>query len=531
MLLLYLYFLTMRFFSRLCVFTVIQWASLSLLHAQSAVYPKPGTIFDRKLHSIQLWIHPDSLSQMLLKENWYSDHSYPAMFIYDNEDTLHKVGMRLKGNTSRAANRKGFRIEFDEFAQQSFQGLKKFNINGNHNDPSMSREYLAAHAMNQAYNPSIRGNHVRLYINGQYYGVRHNSEFIDKTFVQSRFGDNTGNLYKCSWPADLTWKGSAQQTYKDILNGTDRAYDLKTNETADDYTDLVNFINAINNSPTDSFVPRIERLFDVQAYLKTLAMEVLIGHWDNYFANKNNYWLYHNMKTGKFVYLPYDMDNTFGIQWGFSDINTRNIHNWGNKAGSAAPLTYKLFALPQYKRMYEFYIREHLKDPFQTDSLYKELDYIASLIDTSMKKDPFYDGTAPSDYGFTYNDWKASYSQSWGNHVSYGIKPYIGARTNSAYQQMIFATIQQPTEWKQHVYPNPCAETLTIEHDKLTTWQGTITAIAIDLQGRKTPIENFQSIGKNNIEIPIHKLATGQYSIHLLCNGESLQTPWISVIH
>ena len=36
--------------------------------SQSAVYPKPGTVFDRKLHTIQLWIHPDSLNQMLLKE-------------------------------------------------------------------------------------------------------------------------------------------------------------------------------------------------------------------------------------------------------------------------------------------------------------------------------------------------------------------------------------------------------------------------------------------------------------------------------
>ena len=305
--------------------------------SQSAVYPKPGTVFDRKLHSIQLWIHPDSLNQMLLKENWYSDHSYPALFVYDNEDTLHTVGLRLKGNTSRAAKKKGFRIDFDQFSQQTFQGLKKFNINGNHNDPSMSREYLAAHAMNQAYNPSIRGNLVRLYINGEYWGVRNNSEFIDKTFVQSRFGDNTGNLYKCSWPCDLTWKGANQQTYKDMMNGGERAYDLKTNETADDYSDLVNLINAINNSPTDSFIPRIERMFDVQAYLKTLAMEVLVGHWDNYFANKNNYWLYHNMKTGKFVYLPYDMDNTWGVQWGFSNIGNRNIHDWGNKAGSAAP--------------------------------------------------------------------------------------------------------------------------------------------------------------------------------------------------
>ena len=147
---------------------------------QSAVYPKPGTVFDRKLHSIQLWIHPDSLSQMLLKENWYSDHSYPTLFVYDNEDTLHKVGMRLKGNTSRAAKRKGFRIDFDEFAAQTFQGLKKFNINGNHNDPSMTREYLSSYAMQQAGVSAPRANPVKLFINGQYMGIRSNSEYVDK---------------------------------------------------------------------------------------------------------------------------------------------------------------------------------------------------------------------------------------------------------------------------------------------------------------------------------------------------------------
>lgn len=523
----------MRFTLQFIIFTLLNVGSTSETFGQSAVYPKPGTVFDRKLHSIQLWIHPDSLNQMLLKENWYSDHSYPAMFIYDNEDTLHTVGMRLKGNTSRAAQKKGFRIDFDQFSQQTFQGLKKFNINGNHNDPSMSREYLAAHAMNQAYNPSIRGNLIRLYINGEYWGVRNNSEFIDKTFVQSRFGDNTGNLYKCSWPCDLTWKGANQQTYKDMMNGGERAYDLKTNETADDYTDLVNFINAINNSPTDSFIPRMERMFDVQAYLKTLAMEVLVGHWDNYFANKNNYWLYHNMKTGKFVYLPYDMDNTWGVQWGFSNIANRNIHDWGNKAGSAAPLTYKLFAIPQYKRMYEFYIREHLKDPYHTDSLYKEFDYIAALIDTSIQQDPFYNGQRTSDYGFTYNDWKSSYTSAWGNHVSWGIKPYIGTRTTSAKQQMIFASNQNlSASTPVKTYPNPCKNTIVIEHSQLVNWHGDVRVEAIDLQGRKTIVNfNTQVDQQHQIQVTTDHLTPGMY-LFILSNaaGDILHTPWISVI-
>ncbi|MEY5036822.1 MAG: hypothetical protein RLZZ110_1839, partial [Bacteroidota bacterium] len=113
----------MRFTLRFILIILLNVGPACETFGQSAVYPKPGTVFDRKLHSIQLWIHPDSLNQMLLKENWYSDHSYPAMFIYDNEDTLHTVGMRLKGNTSRAAQKKGFRIDFDQFSQQTFQGL------------------------------------------------------------------------------------------------------------------------------------------------------------------------------------------------------------------------------------------------------------------------------------------------------------------------------------------------------------------------------------------------------------------------
>jgi hypothetical protein len=262
-------------------------------------------------------------------------------------------------------------------------------------------------------------------------------------------------------------------------------------------------------------------------------MEVLVGHWDNYFANKNNYWLYHNMKTGKFVYLPYDMDNTWGVQWGFSNIANRNIHDWGNKAGSAAPLTYKLFAIPQYKRMYEFYIREHLKDPYHTDSLHNELDYIAALIDTSIQQDPFYNGQRTSDYGFTYNDWKSSYTSAWGNHVSWGIKPFIGTRTTSAQQQMIFASNQNlSTSSPVNTYPNPCKNTIVIEHSQLVNWQGDVRVEAFDLQGRKTLVNfNTQVDQLRQIQVTTDHLTPGMYFFRLRnAAGDVLHTPWISVI-
>ena len=75
------------------------------------------------------------------------------------------------------------------------------NLNGEHNDPSIIRSHLTwnlfrGHA--GAWAP--RSNHVEFYINGRYYGLYINTEHVDEEFVESRFGNNLGNLYKCTYP-------------------------------------------------------------------------------------------------------------------------------------------------------------------------------------------------------------------------------------------------------------------------------------------------------------------------------------------
>lgn len=481
--------------------------------AQTAVFPSNGTVYDGKLHKIEILIDPDSLAALLDPVNRWTDHCYPAVFIYDSKDTLQKVGFRLKGNTSRSAEKKGFRIDFDEFLPFTFQGLKKFNINGNHNDPSMCREYLAEYAMNQGQINSVRGNLVMFYINGVYYGVRNNSEFIDKTFVKSRFGNSNGNLYKCNWPADLTWLGSNQKTYKDIMNGTDRAYQLKTNEIADDYTDLLQLMNVINNSPSDSFDARINRVFNVQGYLKTLAMEVLVGHWDNYLCNKNNYFLYKNTATGKFEYMPYDMDNTFGVQWGYPNINNRDIHNWGNKNASPAPLTYKLFGITKYKRDFEFYIRDFLKDAYQRDTLFYELDRLQNMIYLKISLDPFYNGTFKSDYGYDFDAWNSSFNTANGGHVSFGIRPFIDDRSISAVEQMMFVNMQKVETESFAISPNPTDNLLSIRLNHLYGNQA-IKVKVVDELGREV-LRKTEKLESKSAEIDVKGLLPGIYVIEV----------------
>src|SRR5262249_12300836 len=51
---------------------------------------------------------------------------------------------------------------------------------------------------------------------------------------------------------------------------------------------------------------------DLDRFVSFMAMEVLIGHRDGYCLARNNYRLYHDPGSGRFVFLPAGMDQLFG---------------------------------------------------------------------------------------------------------------------------------------------------------------------------------------------------------------------------
>jgi len=215
-------------------------------------------------------------------------------------------------------------------------------------------------------------------------------------------------------------------------------------------------IDVLGNTIT--MIPWInsENQFKVMNHLENTKSEVLMGHWDNYFYNKNNYFLYHRSSDNRFVYIPYDMDNTFGIQWGVPDIQKRNIHAWGNLSSSKSPLTYKILGITRWKMAYEQEIRDLIDDAYDTDSLFSIIDNHKTIVSTAIAADPYFKATWPSDYGFTVSDWQQSDTKAWGNHVSFGVKPFISERTTTALQQMIYPSETVKFSGKNlGIYPNP----------------------------------------------------------------------------
>lgn len=402
------------------------------LHSQP-VNPPEGYVFnDSIIPRVDILIDPNDLA--LIFANPESNTEYPATFIFTtplNSDTLKNIGFRLRGNTSRWSSKKSYKVSFNTFdPEKKFYGLEKMNINGEHNDPSILRAKLCWDMLRFMGVAASRANHVVFYINHKYYGVYLNVEHIDEEFIRSRVGDKQGNLYKCLWPADLAYIGVNPEKYKFEQNGR-RTYNLKTNKEYDDYYDLAELINIINNSSPDEFTCQIKKSFNVPDFLKIAAADVLTGNWDNYSYLKNNFYLYRNPLTGNFEFIPYDLDNTFGVDWFGIDWANRDIYNWSNSE-EERPLYDRIMAVPEFRDLFSYYLDWLMDNYFNQNQLFSRIDWLHGMIRPFVINDPYY----PLDYGYQISDFDNSLDLTIGAHVKWGLKPFILQRSLSARNQL-----------------------------------------------------------------------------------------------
>ena len=399
------------------------------LEAQ-VMHPEAGKVFvDDEVPRIDIQIDESSLEAIFDDLGSYDE--YKARFIFSSstvQDTVENVGFRLRGNTSRGANKKSYKISFNTFEPgREYRGLEKMNINGEHNDPSIIRSKMCWDIYGAVGVPASRSNHVSLYVNGNYYGLYTNVEHIDEEFVKKRFTDGSGNLWKCLYPATLEYLGFSPELYKQEAQGR-RIYDLKTNKTQDDYSKLAHFIDVINNYQDDQLKCELERIFDVDNYLKVIALDVLTGNWDGYIPNKNNFYLYHDPCTNKINFINYDLDNTFGIDWFGTDWATTDMYDWASYGfgNEDRPLYNRIMNVPEYRDRYSFYMQQIVDEFFNPQILHNYLDEKLALIQSFRVDDP----VAGLDYGWSYQDFLDSYEERLGDHVKKGMKEYVEDRVN-----------------------------------------------------------------------------------------------------
>ncbi len=365
-------------------------------------------------------------------------------FVKDGETTvIDNVGLRLKGNTSRRRpegsygqmhqrdntdwHHAHFGVNLRKFADDdahTIQGVRKLHLKWFKDDPAYVREVFCYELFRRAgVWTAVRDNYCRLWLHVEgdskeaYYGVYELMEPIDKHYLKdrkNRFGSNKGYLWKCRNSAAGLNNPNGDIWYDDDTDDR-HAYTLETQTEEFDSArvQLVDFMNKLNGLNDNEFYTWIQQVTDVDLLLKTYAVNVAVGMWDDYWNNANNYYIYFNGKglTGyKFFFIPYDYDNTLGtsLRCGVQDdAGRQNPLNWGNNNNR---LIARILRFNDFKQKYITYLKELIDAP---NALMDRTSSQARIRSWQQRIEPYVNNDTGEDTAI--EDKPAS----WGNHSEY----------------------------------------------------------------------------------------------------------------
>lgn len=306
-------------------------------------------------------------------------------------EALDNIGFRLKGNTSRrrpeglvgqnhnASNpdwhHASFTVSFKKFNKtQLFHGAEKVILKWFKDDAMYAREVFCYDLFEKFgvwTAPQTSYCRLTIKVNGgaapAYFGVYQLIEPVDDTYLANRssFFGASGNLWKANWSASFNDPSSSLMGIENVtLNPATSytpVYDYKSSKSNLNAakSQLQDFINNIKNKNGDDFKSYISQKMDIDLFLKTYAVNVAVGMWDDYWNNSNNFYFYFD-PNGKFYFIPYDYDNTLGTSMLMPDAGIQDPIQWGQSQSN--PLVAKIISFPEYRAKYVKYLND-LIDP------------------------------------------------------------------------------------------------------------------------------------------------------------------------
>ncbi|MCE2882105.1 MAG: CotH kinase family protein [Planctomycetaceae bacterium] len=208
------------------------------------------------------------------------------------------AGVKLKGAAGSFQEfdaLPAFTVNIDRFGEaKPWMGLEKFHLNNSVQDPSLLSEWTCAEILREAGYAHTRVTHARVVVNGRDLGLYVLKESFDEHFLARNFKDAGGNLYDGGFCQDI-----------------DAELELDEGTKPADRADLRALADACRDPDMKRRWAAIERLVDIPEFVRFMALEAMLGHWDGYSYNSNNYRLYFD-PSRKARFLLHGMDQCFG---------------------------------------------------------------------------------------------------------------------------------------------------------------------------------------------------------------------------
>jgi len=206
------------------------------------------------------------------------------------------VGLRKKGFLgSQNSERPSLKIKLNHMDEQAqINGLSMLTFNNNQQDISLMSQTMGYALYNAAGSPASRCGYAHITVNGKNLGIYSHVESVRAPLLKREFVNDLGTLY--------------EGTVVDFFKGWDKAFENKVGEDTPGREKINQLIRVLEQRNLPDVELAIGELVDLDSFYKFWAVEGLIGFWDGYTANNNNFFVYLSPKTGKLHFLPWGLD-------------------------------------------------------------------------------------------------------------------------------------------------------------------------------------------------------------------------------
>jgi len=306
-----------------------------------------------------------SFAEALKKETPKSPFTYMKGHVTIDGVRIENVGIRKKGFLgSLSESRPSLKIKFAEYVDQKpTQGLDRLTLNNNNQDPSRLSQYLTYKLFNETGTVAPRCNFAKVTVNGKYLGIYSNVESVKPHFLRHGFGDDSGALF--------------EGTITDFFPEFAEKFEKKNKRAKVEQIRKV--VAVLDQDEID--LAALDQLVDIKAFVKFWATESLVGFWDGYTQNQNNFFIYQNPADSKFYFIPWGTDSAFTSSMPLPPfrIRPRAVH-------SQSVLANRLYRIPQTQQLYHETIAELMDKYWNEEQLVAELDRVEAFLKPHVSK-------------------------------------------------------------------------------------------------------------------------------------------------
>ncbi len=311
---------------------------------------------------------PESALEVLRKYQWQfgqqMEREAVQVTVREGQNTYTNVALHLKGAAGSFRSiddNPSMTLNFDRFAKgQKFHGLTKLSLNNSVQDSTYVSEQLCRELFLQVGVPTPRAGHAFVELNGRDLGLYVLVEGWDRAFLKRHFKNTRGNLYDGGFVKEVT----------DSLT-------TNSGENPKDQSDREALATAAKESDLSKRLTALEKCLDMNRFLTFIAMDVILWNWDGYAYNHNNWRLYHDLDSGRMVFMPHGLDQMF----------------W-NPDGSVLPPMQGLVAksaleIPSLRQRYFDKLKELSSSVIRPEALTNRVQAISKTFSSALRqKDP-----------------------------------------------------------------------------------------------------------------------------------------------